>query len=60
MNTNQNITIALSWWDSLRNTNLCTNRTKDKGYYSNKYFPQRMYQYLTNDEILIIYTSINK
>lgn len=40
------------WWDRLRNTNFAN---KDKGYYTNLYFPLRMWQYLTNQEIEYIY-----
>ena len=52
---------ALSWWDRLRSTRL-SNGTKDKGYYCDKYFGcnMRMYQYLSNEDILHIYSSEHK
>jgi hypothetical protein len=48
---------AFTWWDTLRNTRLC-NGTKDKGYYTDKYFGfnMRMYKYLSKDEIVMIYS----
>lgn len=47
---------AMSWWNTLRNTDL-RNGTRDKGYYTRKYFELRMYKYLTGREIQIIYES---
>lgn len=49
--------IHLQWWDILRNTNLQIKSVKDKGYYTNLYFGanQRMWQYLSDDEILAIF-----
>lgn len=48
--------IALSWWNTLRNTDL-GNGTKDKGFFTTKYFKLRMYKYLTGSEIQKIYES---
>lgn len=44
---------ALAWWDSLRNTRLMNDTTKDKGYYTDLYFDfnMRMYKWLSEEEI---------
>lgn len=47
---------AIEWWDTLRDTRLC-NGTKDKGYYTDKYFGfnMRMCKFLTGREIEMIW-----
>lgn len=48
---------AIAWWNTLRDTRL-NDGTKDKGYYTDKYFGynMRMYQYLTGREVEVIWT----
>lgn len=47
---------AIAWWDTLRNTRLMDG-TRDKGYYTDKYFGfnMRMYKYLTGREVEAIW-----
>ncbi len=52
---------ALEWWETLRKTDLRSNSfwtdTKDRGYYTRKYYPERKYQWLTGREIQKIWES---
>lgn len=52
---------AIEWWNTIRNTRLCDG-TKDKGYYTDKYFGfnMRMYQYLTGREVELIWEGEHK
>lgn len=52
---------AISWWNTLRDTRLM-NGTKDKGYYTDKYFGfgERMHKCLTGREIENIWNQENQ
>ena len=49
------IIFALRWWNTIRNTDLHDGRTVDKGYYTRKYFPLRMFKFLSDSDVLFIF-----